>query len=196
MSVAAVDKMVSQISITNILKILAPPGYETKNVLIRDPEYHENLSSIINSVPRVVLHAYFQWQIISVWAEWLHKDLDKPLKAFKDRLGGLENAQPERWRTCVSEIDNNLGWLLGASYTRRAFSLEAKEFGDRIIRDIKTIFAEKLKGIDWLSDSVKEKAAKKGECLTIAVQRRHFSHIIIVFRTLRWQVCARFDNTS
>jgi endothelin-converting enzyme len=76
--------------------------------------------------------------------------------------GRDSDAIGERWRTCVSEIDGNLGWLLSAAFVERAFSAEAKSLGDRIIRDIKAVFSERLNTFEWMSNSTKQVAAKKG----------------------------------
>jgi endothelin-converting enzyme len=140
-----------------------PQEYEIKKVIMRDPQYYGNLSSIITSTPREVLHAYFQWQIINVWGGRLYNELNKPLRVLSNQLAGLDDhSEPERWRTCINEIDANLGWILSGFYIDRVFGQEAKDYGDRIIRDIKAVFAENLKALDWMSDAVKERAAKKG----------------------------------
>jgi endothelin-converting enzyme len=43
----------------------------------------------------------------------------------------------------------------------KAFSAEAKEFGDTIIKDIKTEFTKKLRNVDWMDDTTTGRAIKK-----------------------------------
>jgi endothelin-converting enzyme len=43
----------------------------------------------------------------------------------------------------------------------KAFSADAKVFGDTIITDIKTEFAKKLEAADWMDDDTTEKAIEK-----------------------------------
>ena len=57
-----------------------------------------------------------------------------------------------------------LGWILSKFYVEKAFSEEAKGFGDRIVSDIKVQFIKKLRGAEWMSKSVRNLGIEKGEC--------------------------------
>lgn len=46
-------------------------------------------------------------------------------------------------------------------FVEKAFSAEAKDFGDTIITDIKTEFAKKLNGADWMDKNTTKKAVEK-----------------------------------
>lgn len=56
------------------------------------------------------------------------------------------------------------GWILSKFYVEKAFSEEAKGFGDRIVSDIKVQFIKKLRGAEWMSKSVRNLGIEKGEC--------------------------------
>lgn len=71
------------------------------------------------------------------------------------------DASPERWRECVQFADESVGWLLSRFFVESAFSAEAKEFGDTIIKDIKTEFAKKLKATDWMDQKTTDRAINK-----------------------------------
>ena len=70
-------------------------------------------------------------------------------------------SQPERWRTCVGHVDDGLGWILSRFFVEKAFSAEAKEFGDLIVSDIKDQFVKKLKATEWMDDETTDKAIDK-----------------------------------
>lgn len=55
-----------------------------------------------------------------------------------------------------------LGWILSKFYVEKAFSAEAKDFGDRIVSDIKSQFIKKLKKADWMSKDVRKLGIEKG----------------------------------
>ena len=55
-----------------------------------------------------------------------------------------------------------LGWILSKFFIERAFSEEAKVFGDRIVSDIKAQFVQKLQKTDWMSEDVRQKGIAKG----------------------------------
>ena len=44
----------------------------------------------------------------------------------------------------------------------KAFSEDAKNFGDRIVSDIKEQFVEKLNGAEWMSRDVRKLGIQKG----------------------------------
>jgi endothelin-converting enzyme len=68
---------------------------------------------------------------------------------------------PERWRTCVNHVDNGLGWILSRFFVEKAFSAEAKKFGDTIVTDIKTEFTRKLNAAEWMDNDTTKKAVEK-----------------------------------
>ena len=55
------------------------------------------------------------------------------------------------------------GWILSKFFVEKTFSEEAKQFGDRIVSDIKVQFIKKLGGAEWMSKDVRDLGIKKGE---------------------------------
>ena len=55
------------------------------------------------------------------------------------------------------------GWILSKFFVEKAFSEEAKKFGDRIVSDIKVQFIKKLGGAEWMSKGVRDHGIEKGE---------------------------------
>ena len=54
------------------------------------------------------------------------------------------------------------GWILSKFFVEKAFSEEAKQFGDRIVSDIKVQFIKKLGGAEWMSKGVRDHGIEKG----------------------------------
>jgi len=71
------------------------------------------------------------------------------------------NSTPERWRTCVSHVDDGLGWILSRFFVEKAFSADGKDFGDQIVSDIKEEFIGKLQATTWMDKSVIKLAIEK-----------------------------------
>jgi len=166
-TIAQVQEMIPQIDILEYLDAQAPDGYPitpNRTVIMGDMDFYKVLPGLIEEAGRETIHAYFRSRLLRSWAGRLHKDFTLPLRRLGNQLQGkdLDNL-PERWRTCVSEVDRSVGHILGAQFIERAFTSKDKEFGDRIIKDIKDIFAERLHGFDWMTPEVKELAAKKGK---------------------------------
>ncbi|KAF2667112.1 endothelin-converting enzyme [Microthyrium microscopicum] len=159
------DTLVPQISIQQYLKNLAPPGYpidSKRTVIAYDIGYFGNLSEIIKTTSRQTLHDYFEWRLIITHSERLHSNYTAPVRRFKNVLNGKEpDASPLRWRSCISEVDDSLGHLLGAAYIQRLFTKQDKARGDQVINDVKRVFGDNLKYLDWMSNSSKAVAAEK-----------------------------------
>ncbi|KAF2431475.1 peptidase family M13 [Tothia fuscella] len=162
MLLADVDNLVPEVSIADLFKAQVPQGFKIQNVILSDSDYYGNLSDIIKSTSREALHDYFVWHIIKNMAGGLHEDVIKPLRIFGNQLAGRpDETIPERWKICADDVDSFIGWILSGFYIERAFSPQAKEYGEKIVNDIRAVFSDRLKDLDWMSDAVKEKAARK-----------------------------------
>ena len=53
----------------------------------------------------------------------------------------------------------------------KAFSEEAKQFGDRIVSDIKAQFIKKLREAEWMSKDVRGLGIEKGKCRLLTKRR-------------------------
>jgi endothelin-converting enzyme len=71
------------------------------------------------------------------------------------------DSTPERWRKCVGQVEDGVGWILSRFFIEKAFSAEAKKFGDTIITDIKTEFAKKLEATKWMDKATTKLAINK-----------------------------------
>ena len=54
------------------------------------------------------------------------------------------------------------GWILSKFFVEKAFSEEAKHFGDQIVSDIKAQFIKKLSEAEWMSKDVRDLGIEKG----------------------------------
>ena len=157
------DDLVSQISIKQFLQAFIPAGYKPDQVIVYTPDYFPQLSKILEDTPMEVVKGYFQWQLINQWSDRLHRDYTRPIRVFKNQLNGRpDDAVPERWRTCLGEVDSNMEWIESSFYVQAEFGAEDKKFGEKIIDDIRAIYTERLDTYEWMADAVKTKAKQKG----------------------------------
>lgn len=156
------SKMLPQLSASRIISALAPSNFSTDRIIVGSPDYMKSVSKILEKTDNGTIHGYFMWKVVQAYASSVEDSAVKPLMQFKNKLQGKDpDSSPDRWRTCISVVDQDLGWILSRFYIQRAFSREAKEFGDVIIRDIKDQFKKTLKSTDWMSDSVRKLGIEK-----------------------------------
>lgn len=162
MSLKEADALTPQIHLTSIISSLSPADVKTERLIVSSPNYMTNLTTIISETPKDVLQTYFIWKAIQAFASEIEADELKAYGRFRNELQGKDpESTPERWRVCVSHVDDGLGWILSRFFVEKAFSEKAKVFGDQIVSDIKDMFIEKLKVTTWMDKSVIKLAIEK-----------------------------------
>ncbi|KAE9987683.1 hypothetical protein EG328_001916 [Venturia inaequalis] len=155
-------KLVPEIDIPKLINGVKPAGYTPKFILDEDYLFVGNVSTILKTSTRKTIHSYMQYRLISTWAGRLASEYRMPTRVFANLQAGRDPfAASERWRTCLNEVDTNLGWILSAAFVEKAFSQDAKTLGDRIVSDIKAEFSVKLKTLEWMTPATQDKAANK-----------------------------------
>lgn len=102
------------------------------------------------------------WKAVQTFAYRIKSPAIEPFIEFNNILQGKDpQATEERWRFCVRDANRGLGWILSKFFVEKAFSKEAKQFGDTIVSDIKDEFISKLDSADWMSPEVRELGIEK-----------------------------------
>lgn len=162
MSLEEASKITPQLDLGSVLKELSPFDFNIDRVIVMAPQYQEDLAKILSTTSKQTLQTYFLWKTAQSLSFYVEADAVAPYKRFSNELAGKDpESTPERWRTCVNHVDDGVGWILSRFFVEKAFSAKAKEFGDRIVSDIKDLFIEKLKQTEWMEDSVVELAINK-----------------------------------
>lgn len=151
-----------QLSVQYIVSNLAPTDYKPNKIIVGSPSYLKAASEIFQNAGPETIQAYFVWKAVQAYVNKVEDDALKPLRRFNNQLGGKDpDATEERWRTCVKVADNSLGWILSKFFIEKAFSEEAKDFGDQIVSDIKEQFIKKLNAAEWMTKDVRKLGVEK-----------------------------------
>ncbi|RMD39946.1 hypothetical protein DV735_g5170, partial [Chaetothyriales sp. CBS 134920] len=149
-----------ELGLKDIIAQLSPVPID--RVIVTSPDYLKNVSTILQETTREILGGFILWKTIQAYAGYVEADEVKPLKQFNNELQGKDpDAKVERWRTCVSHVDGDLPWILSRFFVEKAFSAEAKAFGDQIVSDIKSEFIETLKRTEWMEPEVQQLGINK-----------------------------------
>ncbi|KAK3318734.1 hypothetical protein B0H66DRAFT_248726 [Apodospora peruviana] len=161
MSLKEASALTPKIGLSYIISSLAR-GEDVKRLIVAAPKYMKDLQKILGDTDDAVLQSYFIWKAVQAFRFHVESPILKPYKRFVNELAGKDpESEPERWRTCVGHVDDGLGWILSRFFVEKAFSADAKVFGDQIVSDIKTEFIKKLKATDWMDDETTGKAIDK-----------------------------------
>ena len=135
------------------------PG--TEYVILGQPEFFKHISGVMEKDDLHRLKAYLKWAVLNSFMPLLHQEAeDLHFDMFMRKIMG-QREKEERWKKAIRVIDENIGEALGQLYMEKYFGEESRKRMDTMIRDIREVFIEKIRSLEWMSDTTKEKALQK-----------------------------------
>lgn len=130
------------------------------SILCNNPTFFKTANSLLSAVPVDVWKAYLQWAVIRNSAAFLSNAFVSRQFAFNQVLSGQKQITP-RWQRMSSLVDAGLGELLGQLYVEKYFTDAAKQRMLALVKNVQQTFADRIKRLDWMSDSTKQQALIK-----------------------------------
>ncbi|WP_393970639.1 M13 family metallopeptidase [Oxyplasma meridianum] len=130
-------------------------------VIAGQPEFFQNLGRMLKEVPLEDWKIYLKWKIISATAPYLHSEAEAENFDFFHRKLFDQKEPEKRWKTAVSVIDSHIGEAIGKLYVEEEFGEDSRKRMNEMVEDLKEVFMERLKTLEWMSDATKEKAIEK-----------------------------------
>ncbi len=128
---------------------------------LSQPDFINATQATIDSESLEDLKTYLRWGLVNSRAELLSSPFrDQDFAFFGAHLRGIKEQKP-RWRTCVSQVDNQLGEALGREFVDRSFPPERREEARRMSLQIQQVMAERLDQMTWLSPETRAQAHEK-----------------------------------
>lgn len=132
-----------------------------KEIIVGQPNSLKEAADIINTLPAAKQKLYLQWKLISAAAGTLSDDIVEENFDFNSRvMRGTAEQQP-RWRRAVGVVGSALGEGVGQMYVEKYFPAEAKERMKTLVANLQEALAERIRGLEWMSDETKAKALDK-----------------------------------
>ena len=135
--------------------------HNVDSVIVRQPEFFAALNKDIRSYPVDSWKIYLTYHFVRAMAAYAD---DKTYREFFNFYASTLNGTKEQWKRSklISEQTNDaLGELIGQVYVDKYIHKGTKEKLVEIGNTIKTVFAERIKALDWMSSATKEKALNK-----------------------------------
>ncbi len=156
--VADFSKTTPGISWQKMLEELNVHGEDS--ILVNNPSFFTAADSLLNAVPLADWKVYLQWHELKSAAPHLSSAFVDANFAFNQVLSG-QKVQTPRWQRVSQITDGSLGELLGQLYVKEYFKPEAKARMAELVSNLRKAFAVRIKQLDWMSDTTKEKALAK-----------------------------------
>ncbi|MFZ4520812.1 MAG: M13 family metallopeptidase [Bacteroidales bacterium] len=143
------------------------PAVDT--VVIGQPEFLSSLNVQLRSVPLDVWKSYLKFHLLNGLAHNLDdKTYRESFSFYSTTLRGVPEPKP-RWKRVVQETNSSLGELIGQIYVDEYLPKGTKEKLVEIGQAIKIVYAERIKSLDWMSETTKTKALKKLDAVIFKV---------------------------
>ncbi|MDR3226740.1 MAG: M13 family metallopeptidase [Prevotellaceae bacterium] len=134
---------------------------DIKEVNVSQREALVEANNIIANEPLENNIAYLQWKLIDAAATCLSDEFyAQNFDFYEKTLSGKEEQQP-RWKRAVNAVNGILGEAVGQMYVKKYFPPEAKERMLKLVHNLQNTLGERIKALEWMSDSTKTKALEK-----------------------------------
>jgi putative endopeptidase len=131
------------------------------SLIVGQPEFYVALNKMIKSYSIEDWKVYLKWDLINTYASYMNNAIEKQnFYFFGTVMGGVKEQKP-RWKRIVEQTNGSLGELIGQVYVKEYLPKGSKEKLLEIGNNIRDVYAEHIKKLDWMSDATKKKALYK-----------------------------------
>jgi len=135
--------------------------HNVDTVIVGQPEFLRSVNGFLKSYSLNDWKSYLKFHLFSGLARYMDdKTYMESFSFYNTILRGVKEPKP-RWKRVVGQTDGSLGELIGQVYVNEYLPKGTKEKLLEIGNAIKTVYAERMKNLDWMSEATKKKAIEK-----------------------------------
>lgn len=159
MTLAQFKTSTPNISWENVLPELGINKADT--VIVGQPEFYKGLDKVVSKYSLEDWKIYLKWDLINTYASFLNNAIEKQNFYFYSTIMNGVKEQKPRWKRIVEQTDGSLGELIGQVYVKDYLPKGSKEKLLEIGNNIRDVYAQHIKKLDWMSEETKKKALFK-----------------------------------
>ncbi len=153
-------------------------------LIVRQPDYLQGLSALMQSTPIAVWRSYFRYRVLSSRAPFLpHAFVEEDFAFNQGVLQGTQQP-PDRWKRGTQLVDRLMGEASGKLYVASYFPPATKARIDELVRNLLTAYAASIDQLPWMSAATKVEAQAKLRKINVKIgypdHWRDYSNLIIV----------------
>lgn len=138
-------------------------------VIVRQPEFLTSWNKFLKSYPMEDWKNYLKFHLVSPLGYYMDdKTYLEHFDFYARTLRGIEEPKP-RWKRVTDQTNRSLGELIGQVYVQEYLPKGTKEKLTEIGEAIRSVYAERIKTLDWMSPATKEKALAKLSTIVMKV---------------------------
>ena len=135
--------------------------HNVDSVIVGQPEFLKAVNGYLKSFTLNDWKNYLRFHLLSGLSRYLDdKTYTESFSFYYTVLRGVKEPKP-RWKRVVAQTDGSLGELIGQVYVGEYLPKGTKDKLIEIGNAIKTVYAERMKNLDWMSEVTRKKAIEK-----------------------------------
>jgi len=136
-------------------------GIGEKEIIVSQPSYLKNLSSLLKATSIDDWKRYLKWNVINASAGILSNEFDRAnFEFYSTTLRGTEE-QEVRWKRGVSSVNGLLGEVVGKIYVEKHFKPEAKARMVKLVENLREAYRTAILDLEWMGEETKKQALDK-----------------------------------
>ena len=159
MSFAQLQKLVDELEWNAYFSILGFKNIDS--VVVGQPQFYKGLNRMLKDISVDDWKLYSKWKLIDSYAPYLNSEfVNANFEFYKKTLSGTA-VMKSREERALRQVSSGLGELVGKAFVERHFPKESKEDVRQMVENLRAVFKERVKNLDWMSKETKEKALGK-----------------------------------
>ena len=138
---------------------------ENEVIIVSVPSFMEALGPLLQNTPKRTIANYVMWRISGFSSFFLTEQLRKRQLQYSTAISGKQEQEP-RWKECVDITTGSLPISVGALYIRKHFRQDSKRAALDMVNDIKAVFEDILRKVDWMDEITRKSAMEKVKSMT------------------------------
>ncbi len=130
------------------------------SVIIGQPEYYKEAGKQLQSTSVETWKAYLSYRLADAFVGALPDTFGKTQFAFSKLMSGATQRRA-RWKRIINNEQDVMGELLGQIYVKKYFNDSAKTRYIQLVENIRAALKNRIRNLDWMTDSTKQKAFAK-----------------------------------
>lgn len=156
---------------------------DAKAINVQQVPFMNTVAEVVSQTPMDVTKEYLTFNVLKESAPYLSDEFtDANFDFYGKAMSGKQEQQP-RWKRSLSTADAALGEAVGKMYVEKYFPAEAKERMLGMVSNLQTALGERLRGLEWMSDTTKQQAIEKLNAFTVKIgypdKWRDYSALVI-----------------
>jgi len=138
-------------------------------IIVTEPKYMVEYEKVVKAYSLDDIKTYLKAALLRGAASLLNNAFVQESFDFNTKyLRGIDQMLP-RWKRVLGLTNSYLGEAIGKLYVDENFPPEAKEKALVMVENIRRAFAERIKGLEWMSDSTKQMAIRKLNAINVKI---------------------------